>query len=153
MRTTALLTLLLAPLALGAPAGPAPGAGGEALADAERLQRGAAALTRMRRAVREALGDAEEARRTKDLVRLTCMDEKLPALRQLLQSAEGAEGALRAAVGASAAVDVAHAYAKVVLAAQTMDGLRADLERCLGQLAFRTEDGVTVEVQPPPRGP
>lgn len=117
--------------------------------DSEKLARSADALTRMRQVLRETLQKLEEARNTKDVVKLNCVNEKLTQIKGLLRISEQADVALQEAVakGESAAAD--HEFTKVSIARQKVDQQRTEAEECIGQLAFRTDEQQQIEVQEP----
>ena len=152
--------LLAAALAVAqAPAqGPARSGGPPALPEAEKasdvpnpekLSRSTQALGAMREVLRDTLGKLEEARRTKDVVKLNCVNEKLTQIKGLLRISEQADVALQEAVARQEKTSAEHEYTKVVIARQKVAQLRNEVEECIGQLAFRTDENLTVEVEVP----
>src|ERR1041384_49894 len=63
--------------------------------DAQKLQRSNRALGDMRQKLREVLAKVEEARRTKDVVKLNCANEKLSQIKGLLRISEQADVSLQ----------------------------------------------------------
>jgi len=117
--------------------------------DPEKVRRSNEGLTRMRDILKDALGKLEEARRTKDVVKLNCVNEKLTQIKGLLRISEQSDVALQEAVAKREASSAEHEYTKVMIARQKVDQLRAEAEECIGQLAFRTDENLTVEVEVP----
>jgi len=117
--------------------------------DAEKLKRSNAAVGRMRSVLTEVLGRLEEARATKDVVKLNCVNEKLTQVKGLLRISEQSDVALQEAVAKKDATAAEHEYSKVSIAKNKVEQLRNESEQCIGQLAFRTDENLTVEVEVP----
>lgn len=117
--------------------------------DADKLQRCTKALGAMREALRIVLEKLEEARRTKDVVKLNCVNEKLTQVKGLLRISEQSDVALQEAVAKRDTGSSEHEFTKVMIAQQKVAQLRAEVEECIGQLAFRTDENLTVEVEVP----
>ncbi|HZJ55824.1 MAG TPA: hypothetical protein VFD38_16905 [Myxococcaceae bacterium] len=117
--------------------------------DAEKIKRSAAAVSRMRTVLSEVLGRIEEARATKDVVKLNCVNEKLTQVKGLLRISEQSDVALQEAVVKKDSTAAEHEYSKVSIAKTKVDQLRNESEQCIGQLAFRTDENLTVEVEVP----
>jgi hypothetical protein len=119
------------------------------VADPEKLRRSTEALSRMRNVLKEVLGKLEEARNTKDVVKLNCVNEKLTQVKGLLRISEQSDVSLQEAVAKKETSSGEHEFTKVMIARQKVDQLRAEAEECIGQLAFRTDENLTVEVEVP----
>lgn len=117
--------------------------------DPEKIRRSSASVQRMRSDLSDVLGRLEEARATKDVVKLNCVNEKLTQVKGLLRISEQSDVALQEAVARKDATAAEHEYTKVSIARGKADQLRNDAEQCIGQLAFRTDENLTVEVQVP----
>jgi len=117
--------------------------------DAEKLTRSTAAVARMRTVLTEVLGRLEEARATKDVVKLNCVNEKLTQVKGLLRISEQSDVALQEAVAKKDDPTADHEYTKVMIAQSKVETLRAEAEQCIGQLAFRTDENMSVEVLVP----
>jgi hypothetical protein len=117
--------------------------------DKEKISRSSAAVTRMRSVLSEVLGRLEEARATKDVVKLNCVNEKLTQVKGLLRISEQSDVALQEAVARKDATAAEHEYSKVTIAKGKVEQLRNESEQCIGQLAFRTDENLTVEVEVP----
>ncbi|HZZ85409.1 MAG TPA: hypothetical protein VFE30_12800 [Anaeromyxobacteraceae bacterium] len=115
---------------------------------AERLERAASSLAEIRRLTGQLVAQCAEARAERDAAKLDCCGEKLDHASKLLGAAERAERALKSALegeegGAeteSLAIDVAR---------RRVAGVRGEAERCIGQLAWRTDERTAVEVTKP----
>ncbi len=117
--------------------------------DTQKLERGAKAITAMREVLRDVLGKLEEARRAKDVVKLNCVNEKLTQIKGLLRISEQADVALQEAVARRESTSSEHEYTKLMIAQQKVTQLRTEAEACIGQLAFRTDENLSVEVEEP----
>jgi hypothetical protein len=154
--------LLAAPLAMAqtppppAPRSPAPPAPVSApqekaseIPDAQKISRSAAAVTQMRGTLKVVLSKLEEARNTKDVVKLNCVNEKLTQVKGLLRISEQSDVALQEAVAKKDETAADHEYTKVAIAQTKVETLRSEAEQCIGQLAFRTDENLSVEVLVP----
>jgi len=117
--------------------------------DPEKVQRSADGLARMREVLKDVLSKLEEARNTKDVVKLNCVNEKLTQIKGLLRISEQADVSLQEAVARKETAAAEHEFTKVTIARQKVDQLRSEAEECIGQLAFRTDENLTVEVETP----
>lgn len=156
MKTQLLLAVLLSGVALAQgevapPANPAPTAAAavEGISDAEKIRVSGEAVQRMKQLLKDVLGKLEEARATKDVVKLNCVNEKLTQIKGLLRISEQAETNLQEAVAKHEASAAEHEYTKVTIARQKVEQLRAEAEECIGQLAFRTDENLVVEIDEP----
>ena len=157
MRPSVLQLTVVALLLLGtgaaraaqAPARPATTERAADVPDAEKLSRSRDAVGRMRSVLTEVLGRLEEARATKDVVKLNCVNEKLTQVKGLLRISEQSDVALQEAVSKKDTTAAEHEYSKVSIAKGKVEQLRGEAEQCIGQLAFRTDENLTVEVEVP----
>lgn len=158
MRPTVRLHLAAAALLLGAGVSRAQGPAKPAtptleraadVPDREKISRSSAAVSRMRSVLTEVLGRVEEARATKDVVKLNCVNEKLTQVKGLLRISEQSDVALQEAVAKKDTTAAEHEYSKVSIAKTKVEQLRNESEQCIGQLAFRTDENLTVEVEVP----
>jgi len=118
------------------------------LSDAEKIERSAEAVNRMKAGLKQVLGRVEEARKEKDVVKLNCVNEKLTQIKGLLKVAEQADIALSEAL-ASRQPSADAEFAKINIARGKVDGLKADAEQCIGQLAYIIDEKTTVDVSQP----
>ncbi len=162
MRPLFFLSLLVVSAALGqspSPAAPPPAAAAPSVdaaqdksadvPDPEKVRRSADGLSRMRQVLKDVLGKLEEARNTKDVVKLNCVNEKLTQIKGFLRVSEQADVALQEAVAKRESSSAEHEFTKVTIARQKVEQLRAEAEECIGQLAFRTDEQAVVEVEVP----
>lgn len=118
------------------------------LSDAEKLERSAQDLEKMKAALKGVLSRVEDARNEKDVVKLNCVNEKLTQLKGLLKVAEQSDIALHEAIankdgGADAE------FTRIGVARTKIDALRSEADQCIGQLAYVVDERTTVEVQQP----
>ena len=120
--------------------------------DTEKLDAAADNIARMKSGLKQVLARAEQARNEKDVVKLNCVNEKLTQIKSLIKVAEQADIALHESIASkdsSAETD----FSKIAIARTKVDGLRADSEQCVGQLAYMVDEKTTVEVELPPELP
>lgn len=117
--------------------------------DMAKLERSGKSVAAMREVLRDVLGKLEEARRAKDVVKLNCVNEKLTQIKGLLRISEQADMALHEAVSNRESTSSEHEYTKVMIAQQKVSQLRTEAEKCIGQLAFRADENMSVEVEEP----
>jgi hypothetical protein len=118
------------------------------LTDAQKLEKSAENLERMKASLRNVLSKVEEARSEKDVVKLNCVNEKLTQVKGLIKVAEQADIALHEALTAKdPAAD--SEFTKIGIAKSKVDALKGDAEQCIGQLAYIVDEKTTVEVQAP----
>ena len=117
--------------------------------DPEKLSRASSSIASMRSALTDVLGRLEEARATKDVVKLNCVNEKLTQVKGLLRISEQSDVALQEAVSKKDSTAAEHEYSKISIAKNKVGQLRTEAEQCIGQLAFRTDENLTVEVEVP----
>lgn len=117
--------------------------------DPEKVKTSAESVGRMRGALKDVLQKLEEARNTKDVVKLNCVNEKLTQIKGLLRISEQSDVQLQEAVARKETATAEHEFTKVTIARSKVEQLRAEAEQCIGQLAFRTDENLSVEVEVP----
>jgi hypothetical protein len=117
--------------------------------DPEKVKRSAESVAQMRSTLKDVLGKLEEARSTKDVVKLNCVNEKLTQVKGLLRISEASDVQLQEAVAKNESSVAEHEYTKINLASSRVEQLRAEAEQCIGQLAFRIDENMSVEVEVP----
>ncbi|MEW5743077.1 MAG: hypothetical protein AB1938_29445 [Myxococcota bacterium] len=117
--------------------------------DPEKVRVSAESVTKMRAALKDVLTKLEEARNSKDVVKLNCVNEKLTQIKGLLRISETSDVQLQEAVAKRETATAEHEFTKVSIARGKVDQLRAEAEECIGQLAFRTDENQVVEVETP----
>jgi hypothetical protein len=115
----------------------------------EKIRRSAEALQKMRQALKDVLAKLEEARNSRDVVKLNCVNEKLTQVKGLLRISELADVAMQEAIAKKEDSGALHEYTKTSIATTKVTQLRAEAEQCLGQLAFRTDENLAVDVEIP----
>src|SRR4051812_34136836 len=103
----------------------------------------------MREALKDVLTKLEEARNSRDVVKLNCVNEKLTQVKGLLRISELADVAMQEAIAKKEDSGALHEYTKVSIAVTKVTQLRAEAEQCLGQLAFRTDENLAIDVEVP----
>jgi len=116
--------------------------------DSDKLEAAADNIARMKSAMKQVLGRAEQARNEKDVVKLNCVNEKFTQIKSLIKVAEQADLALHESVAAKDAASEAE-FSKIAIARTKVDGLRRGAEQCIGQLAYMVDEKTTVEVEQP----
>ncbi len=119
------------------------------VSDPEKLTVSSDSLNAMRNALKDVIEKLDEARRSKDLSKLTCVNEKLTQIKGLLRISEQSDVALQEAVARRESATANHEFTKVTIARTKTDQLRAEVEQCMGQLAFRADENGTLEVNDP----
>ncbi len=132
-----------------APAQPEKASEGSTLSDPEKIRRSAEAVAKMRTALKDVLVKLEEARNSKDVVKLNCVNEKLTQIKGLLRISEQSDIALQESVAKKESATAEHEYTKVSIAVVKVNQLSAEAEECIGQLAFRTDENATTDVEEP----
>lgn len=117
--------------------------------DPEKVRVSGEAVGKMRGSLKEVLGKLEEARSSKDVVKLNCVNEKLTQIKGLLRISEQSDVQLQEAVARKETATAEHEYTKVTIARSKVEQLRAEAEECIGQLAFRTDENLSIEVDVP----
>ena len=117
--------------------------------DKEKLSQASAAIDRLQGILKDVLKSLEEARREKDVVKLNCVNEKLTQIKGLLRVADQSNVALQEAVAKADEDTAQHEFAKINIAKQRAEQLRADAEQCIGQLAYVVDERTVVTVETP----
>jgi hypothetical protein len=117
--------------------------------DGQKITRSAGYISQMRGTLKVVLGKLEEARNTKDVVKLNCVNEKLTQVKGLLRISEQSDVALQESIAKKDSTTADHEYTKVSIAQSKVEQLRGEAEQCIGQLAFRTDENLSVEVVTP----
>ncbi len=118
--------------------------------DPEKLRTSAEGLNRMRGALKDVLAKLEEARSSKDVVKLTCVNDKLTQIKGLLRISETADVNLQESVARKETTTSDHEYTKVSIAGSKVQQLRAEAEQCM---ALLPPPMTLVDVRPAPASP
>jgi hypothetical protein len=127
----------------------APAAKGATLSDAEKLRSASDAIERMHGSVKQTIVRVEDARNEKDVVKLSCVNEKLTQMKGLLKVAEQSSVAFKEALASKDPLADTE-YAKIGIAKSKIDALGNEAQQCIGQLAYIVDEKTTVEVQQAP---
>jgi len=119
------------------------------VSDPDKVRVSSEALVKMRTALKDVLTKLEEARNSKDVVKLNCVNEKLTQMKGLLRISEQSDVQLQESVAKRETATSEHEYTKVSIARGKVEQLRAEAEECIGQLAFRTDENLSIEVEVP----
>jgi hypothetical protein len=94
------------------------------------------------------------ARKSKDVIKLNCVNEKLLAVKQLLNIAESAENDLTEAIASGDRDAQVHQYSQVKLAHERATSERDEAEGCIGEeIIFIGPTQVTTDGPPIPDDP
>lgn len=110
----------------------------EGMANSEKLAKSAEFLSHMRSGLKLVLAKLEEARSSRDVVKLNCVNEKLTNIKGLLRISEQADVSLQESVARREEQAADHEFTKVAIARQKIEQLKAEAEQCVGLLAFET---------------
>jgi hypothetical protein len=124
-------------------------ANAQQLSTSEKQGRAERMLGEMRDALRRVTEILGEARASKDIVQLNCVNEKLTQVKGLLRISEDASVKMYDAIASGAQDVINHEFTKISVAHQKTVILRAEAEQCVGELSVYTgETEVTVEIDP-----
>ena len=114
----------------------------------EMIERSNKSLTRMRRALKIVLSKLEEARETKDVIKLNCVNDRLTDVKSMLRISEQADVSLQEALARHDHSKAIHALGTVEANGRKIDQLATESDQCIGLFAFDTA-GTTLTVQEP----
>jgi hypothetical protein len=117
--------------------------------DAEKVKHSSESLGRMRQSLKDVLKMLEDARNTKDILKLNCVNEKLTQIKGLLRISEQADVSLQESLAKSDSKVALQELTKVGIASEKVQDLEAQARQCLGQLAYRSDENMVVEVDEP----
>jgi hypothetical protein len=119
------------------------------VSDKDKISEASAVLSRLQGVLKDVLKSLEQARNEKDVVKLNCVNEKLTQIKGLLRVADQSNVALQEAVAKADEESAQHEFAKINIANQRAQQLRADAEQCIGQLAYVVDERTVVTVETP----
>ena len=111
------------------------------LSDSDKEARSSAEIQKMREVLKIVLGMLEQARNSKDVVRLNCVNEKLTQVKGFIRIAEQSDVALQEDVAKKEPASANHEFTKIEVAAQRVAQLRAEAEACGGVENYTTGVG------------
>ncbi len=122
---------------------------GSGLSDGEKVEKTRGHVDAMRSVLSDVLKKLEEARESKDVIKLNCVNEKLTQVKGLLKVAETASVALEEAVAKRESDAAEHEFTKISIARQKTDQLRNEAEACVGDVGADALGETDVEVEEP----
>jgi len=94
---------------------------------------------------RSVLENQAQAKQAKDVIKLNCVNEKLLAVKQLLNIAEAAENELDEAIVRGDRDEQIHQYGKITISHDNSENARNEARNCIGEdLHFIGKNDVTV---------
>lgn len=121
--------------------------------DADKASNAAGSVSRMKDVLQRLLELREEARDSKDVVKLNCVNDKLTQVTGLLKMGEAAEVLLKDSLARRDHEAALHEFTKVTLGRQKTEDLRTEAESCVGELAvYSGSTQVTVETKTQRKG-
>ena len=100
----------------------------EQVPDKRKLSEATQVLARLQGILKDVLKSLEEARAEKDVLKLNCVNEKLTQIKGLLRVVEQSDIALQEAVAKGDEESAQHEYAKITIARERAEQLRADAD-------------------------
>ena len=108
--------------------------------DEEKAKQASTAVARMKTILSKVIKYLSEARDENDVVKVNCLNEKLTAIKGLLNVAEKAEVKVADAVARRDTGDAAHEFDKVMVAKSKTEQMLSESEACVGELAVYSGD-------------
>ena len=121
----------------------------DAVPDAVMLRLSTQYISEMREILKASLHKLEEARNSRDVVTLNYVNEKLTQIKGLLRISEQSDIDLQEAIARRDHLAASHAFEKISIAHRKVVQLRDESDQFVGQLAFRTDQNLSVEVELP----
>ena len=110
------------------------------ISSGEMDDRGREALDEMRRVLSRVLELHEQARDSRDVVKLNCVNEKLIAIKGLLKISESAYNLLQEKIAQNKRSGAKHEYRKISIAKRNCSELAGESETCVGEFAVYSGD-------------
>lgn len=114
----------------------------------EMKSRSSKSIEQMKKALSVILSRLEEARKSKDAVKMNCVNDRLTDVKGMLRISEQADVALQEALANNELAQAAHSLGTVEANARKVNQLAAECDQCIGMLAFDTE-GTKLTVEEP----
>jgi len=118
----------------------------EDMSSEEMDDRGREDLDEMRRVLSRVLELHQQARESRDVVKLNCVNEKLIAIKGLLKISEGAYNLLQEKIVQNKLSAAKHEYRKISIAKRNCTELAGESETCVGEFAVYSGD-TDIEVE------
>jgi len=150
-RILAATALVALPLVVGVVA-VAQDAGGEDEATtsvSEMESQAQATLTKMRNARKYVQNLLEQARKDKDIIKITCLNDKLTQINVSIRTFEDRMVSLRTAIKTGDQEAISHEYNILSVLGEKVEGLRLEAEACIGEAeGYLGKTEVTVTTPP-----
>lgn len=126
------------------------GEGDEAPASVSEMETNAEGMLEKMRSTRKYVQNLlEQARKDKDIIKITCLNDKLTQINVSIRTFEDRLVSLRTAVKVGDAESVNHEYKILGVLNQKVDGLRMEAEACIGEAeGYLGKTEVTVTTPP-----
>lgn len=122
---------------------------GSGLSGSEKVEKARDHVDAMRSVLSDVLKKLEEARESKDVIKLNCVNAALTNVKGLLKVAEGASVLLEEAVAKREDDAAEHEFTKITISRQKTDQLRNEAEACVGDVGGDALGETDVEVEEP----
>ncbi len=119
------------------------------LSQQQWTEAGEGAVRTIRSSVADVAGKLMEAQQSKDIVKLNCVNDKLTRMKALLRVSEQSNVKLIDAASSKNVEVGDHEWTKLRLAFENVRNLKFDAEQCMGEVAFRTQEEQSTEVEEP----
>ena len=120
----------------------------EHVAPSEMIRRSSRAVERMRKALKIILSKLEEARDSKDVIKLNCVNDRLTDVKSMLRISEQADVALQEAIARQDLSQARSSLGTVEANDRKTEQLATESDQCIGLLAFDTA-GTKLTVEEP----
>ena len=116
---------------------------------ADMDQNSTAMLDKMRGTRKYVAGLLDQARKDKDIIKVTCLNDKLTQINVAVRTFEDRMVSLRTAVTTQDKESISHEYKILTVLDQKVDGLRMEAEACIGESeGYLGKTEVTVTTPP-----
>lgn len=124
-------------------------ADGAPMSTEAKMKSAQASVEKMKATLKAALQQHEAAKAKNDILKVTCIEDQLSAIKGLLKISEDSIDALKEAIGRKDAELIDHQYDKVNIAASRVAGFGVEVEGCMGEASKYTGETVRETVIDP----
>ena len=117
------------------------------LSPAEQVEQARNTISTMETNKRKVTGLLDTARRDQDIVRISCLDDKLNQLNVTIRSAQDHQSLLATAVDTNSTSQRNHEYGLILLYGQRASGLEGEARRCVGEDVSPFGNNLSITVQ------
>lgn len=118
-------------------------ASGAAETSDQKMQTAQSRVAKMKGTLQAALGKLEAAKGQNDILKVSCINDQLSAIKGLLKISEESVDALKEAIGRKDEELIEHQVTKVSIAASRVEGFGVEVEACMGEAGKYTGDTVS----------